>query len=321
MIVMFFSEMFFLNEGEHFYFLHHFSSFARVIDFFLVFILFYMLCTLWLLVPIYVFKVRSIWALFLAGALLGWAIEGIMPIMYAELPMAVLWPAGSWHILVNVLLGWYFLREVLERNDPKTTVIIFVLMGLFWGVWGTWFWSGNGVADTAGSDYPPEISENIPIIPIRPVDFALLTFTMTGLLVLGYAIVDRFGGRSFSPSKTEIVAGLTLSLLLLFALSGVFSILFLLLVGSVMCVLNENRKVETRPDIFSTFSPGIKPGNLLCVFSMPLAANLVYPVLYSANLSLGLSGLYAFVLLPVIVVSAIMFIVSVFCVFRNGGAS
>ena len=316
-VIMFFSEMFFFNEGEHFYFLDHFSSLNATIDFFVIFILFYMLCSLWLLIPIYIFKVRSLWALFFSGALLGWAIEGIMPIMYFELPQAILWPAGSWHILINVFFGWYFLRKILEKNNIKLTALIFIGMGIFWGVWGTWFWSGNGVEDITSSNYPPEEISDTSLLPIKPLDFALLTFSMTGLLYIGYSIMDKLGGISFTPSKASIVITLLFSFFFLFALSGVFSLLFLGLTGATSLLLNQNRKKETRANILSTFNPGIKPLNLFLIFLMPLTANIIYPIMYNNNFSLGLTGTFGFILYPIIITGAIMFIISAVMILKK----
>jgi len=33
--------------------------------------------------------------------------------MYAEMPVALLWPAASWHVLVNVIVGWWLLRVIV----------------------------------------------------------------------------------------------------------------------------------------------------------------------------------------------------------------
>lgn len=307
MIIWFFSEMFFFNEGEIFYAyskIPDFSAFVLyVTDFLVVFLLFYGLFSLWLLIPIHLFRVRSIWALFLAGALCGWAIEGILPIMYAEMPLALLWPAGSWHILIDVILGWYLLRKLLEKNNHILTLIVFAALGLFWGFWGTWFWPIEG-AGTSG-DFTA---------PLTLAEFAFYTFFSTSLLSVGYFILDRFAGVSFSPTKLEMWLWAGISALGLVVLAQVYAIIFCALAGIVMLMLRRNRRFETRKPIFSAFTPGIKLTNLLLILVMPAAANLTYPYYLANNISA--SSLTGFILSPIILGSAGMFAGSFFMIMR-----
>jgi len=68
-------------------------------------LIFYGFFVAWFLFSISYFKVRSLWALTFAAVICGWAIEGsILPIMYYEMSLGRLWPAASWHVLVNVFL-------------------------------------------------------------------------------------------------------------------------------------------------------------------------------------------------------------------------
>jgi hypothetical protein len=324
LIIMFFSEMFFLNEGDHFYATHFFTmqNLVGVLDFFISFGLIYIISALWLLIPIHFFKVRTIWALFLASALLGWAIEGILPIMYHELPLSILWPAATWHVFVNVFLGWLLLRRVLEKNRKLLTVGVFVVMGLLWGLQGTWFWDTAGVDLSFPHGYPPEINQQIEegviaedeaekiYVPIKPVDFTWYTFIMTGMLFVGYLLVDRVGGNAYRPTKAGMYTALIISLILLAVLSQVFALLFLLLVGGVVLVLNRNRKVETKPDIISTFKCNIKMSNLVLIFVMPLVASVTYPLYYNNNFGLGELFTYL-IAYPMILASVVMFVVSI----------
>ena len=75
----------------------------------------------------------------------GWAIEGILPIMYAEMPSALLWPAASWHVLVNVFVGGFVFGSSWKKNRHLNTLIAFGTLGLIWGFWGTWFWPLEGI--------------------------------------------------------------------------------------------------------------------------------------------------------------------------------
>src|SRR4051812_31155712 len=49
------------------------------------------------------FHVRSVWAVFLAGALFGWLTEGvIIQTTYESLPLSISFTALSWHALLSV---------------------------------------------------------------------------------------------------------------------------------------------------------------------------------------------------------------------------
>jgi hypothetical protein len=260
--------------------------------------LFYGVFTLWLLVPIHLFRVRSIWAIFLAGALCGWAIEGILPIMYTEMPSALLWPAASWHVLINVLLGWYMLRRLLEQNKHFLTLFAFGALGLFWGFWGTWFWPLDGSGTRAEFN-----------APLTPAEFSFLVFLSTSLLVLGYYLLDRYGGTSFAPSKWEVWLWAGLSALGLVFLAQLYALIFCALVGTVMLVLTRNGRRETRDPIFAAFTPGIRLTNLVLVFAMPAVASLTYPFYLWNNVSAN--QYVGIILFPIILASACMFVASV----------
>jgi hypothetical protein len=307
LIIWFFSEMFFLNESELFYAYSRLPVFSDLLifitDFLIVFLLFYGLFTLWLLIPIHLFRVRSIWALFLAGALCGWAIEGILPIMYAEMPGALLWPAGSWHVLVNVILGWYLLRKLLEKNRHLLTLIVFGALGLFWGFWGTWFWPLEGIGT---------IEEFT--APLTPADFTFFSLSSTFLLALGYYLLDRFAGTSFTPAKGEIWLWAGISALGLIFLAQFYALIFCVLVGIVMLILRRNKNFETREPIFNAFTPGIQFTNFLLIFVMPVMANLTYPFYLANNISAN--KYIGLILFPIILASAGMFFVSAAMILR-----
>ena len=305
-VIWFFSEMFFMNEGEGFYIYSNLSGLSEFLihlaDLLLSILLFYGVFTLWLLVPLHLFRVRSIWALFLAGVLCGWAIEGILPIMYAEMPSALLWPAASWHVLINVFVGWLCRRKLLEKNKHLHTLIAFGALGLIWGFWGTWFWPLEGIGTHQEFN-----------APLKPAEFAFFTFSSTLLLFVGYYLIDRFGGTSFAPSKWEVWVWAGLSVVGLIFLAQVFALIFCALVGIVMLILMRNRRYETRKPIFAAFIPGIKFTNLLLVFVMPAVASFTYPFYLRNNISAN--KYVGLILLPIIGASAAMFVVSVAMIF------
>jgi len=125
--------MFFQNEGGHFYAWSQKDSITQVIiDLSLMFtelLVFYGFFVAWFLLAISYFKVRSLWSLTFAAAICGWAIEGsILPIMYYEIPLGLLWPAASWHMIINIFLGWLLLRKVIESQSFPIISIVFAIL-------------------------------------------------------------------------------------------------------------------------------------------------------------------------------------------------
>ncbi len=280
LIVWFFSEMFFVNEGEILYAWStrgpSWDLVGFTFEFLLIFILFYLLPVLWLLMPIHVFRIRSPWALVLAGALTGWAIEGILPILYLELPLSIVWPSVSWHLLVDVILGWWLLRLVLGRNRHLLTAAVFGALGLFWGLWATWYWPTEGTRSRA------EFTE-----PMSSADFAFLAFSSTAVLIVGYLLVDRVGRTTFAPGRRATWAWLISTALLVLLLAGVFAPVFLVLVGPTMLVLRANARTEHRDPLFAAFRPGVTIPNSLLMLTMPATASLTYPWYLTNDVSIG----------------------------------
>jgi hypothetical protein len=182
-------------------------------------------------------------------------------------------------------------------------LIVFGALGIFWGLWGTWFWPLEGIG------IPEELTA-----PLTIAEFAFFTLTSTFFLFLGYYVLDRYGGVTFNPTKREIWFWAILSALGLVFLAQFYAIIFCILVGIVMLILNRNKHYETREPIFNDFTPGIKITNLLLVFVMPGLANLTYPFYLSNNISVN--KFVGLILSPVILGSIVMFFFSVAMIFR-----
>ncbi len=100
----------------------------------------------WLLLAVVsVFRVRSLAALFLAGAVFGWLIEGVfVQTLYGELPISVSLTGLSWHALITVLFGWYFLQWTLRFASMWRTLGIAILAGAITGAWSLTWWTETG---------------------------------------------------------------------------------------------------------------------------------------------------------------------------------
>jgi hypothetical protein len=152
-----------------------------------------------LLAIVSVFRVVHAPAVFVAGAMYGWLVEGgVARTLYgtedsAPFPLSLLCTAVSWHALITVLVGWYCARRVLDRNDGRRTLALATGIGLFWGWWAPFLWA----------ETPPLVT---PVLT-----FLASGCLMTALLVLSYWASERLGRRGFRPTWV----GLTIAVVLL----------------------------------------------------------------------------------------------------------
>lgn len=280
-VLMFYSEFYFLNEGPGAEFVGHWRTNPMGLFVWLgEFSFFYATWGAILLTYIGLFRVRSFWSLIIAGALFGWAVEGIMiTVMYIDLPGSITWPSVGWHAVVDVLVGWGLVRRVLHRNNYLHTALTAVALGIFWGVWCTWYWV----------DLPREAMETPPL----PAGvFAPYAIVLTVLLTLSYIVMDKLGGLEYRPSRIEI-ALLSVWHVGWFAFGAAVQapvavlILPALFLGA-SALLWWNRHSETRPSILATFSSRVGWGQYAALFLMPLCAIPVYWLMYRYDVRLPL---------------------------------
>ncbi len=284
-ILMFFSEYFFINEAPVAALLGDLNTAPMLaIPALLSFAGFYTLFTYPMLVALSYFKVRTLSGLLLAGALFGWATEGItIPVIYEAIPVSFVFPSIGWHGLVDVVLGWYFVRLAMRRLGWPGLALVFALLGVAWGIWATWFWGPEAMA------------------PLSTEDFALLAVVTAGFWLLGMILADRFGTGEFAASKWELgVVGLIyLGLFWLIALPYLpLSLLILPLVGATLLALWRGRNQVDGVEILARLHPQ-RPrwwAYLLALLA-PLSAVLVYPLMLDAELQVSAQGVVSGLLL------------------------
>lgn len=265
-VLAFFSELFFMNEGPAG------DLLALLAGSPLELLQWAGELALWYAFPAYLFltavahyRVRSLAALFLAGALYGWAVEGIIVWqMYEALPYTISWTPLGWHVLVDVLLGWVLVRRVLQHDSPARTAVLAAGLGLFWGVWAPW--------NTARTPAPEA--------------FLALAFAGGALWIAATLVLDRWGGTVFAPGRGELVAlalvgaGLfALQILPVFPLAVLVLPPLLLLSG---LLLRRNRAQETRPSILATFARRPRLRNYPLLLLTPLMAAFTFNVVDAA---------------------------------------
>lgn len=120
------------------------------------------------------FRVRSLAALFLSGALYGWLSEGVLAgTLYESLPIQISWTGLAWHDLLGVCLGWYGLSRALTHST-KRALLLAAGLGVFWGAWAVMWWQ-------------PQEGGFVTPLPV----FALHVFTQGGFLTLAFAVFPR----------------------------------------------------------------------------------------------------------------------------------
>jgi len=218
------------------------------------------------------FRVRSLEALFLAGALVGWLGEGVLvQTMYDRFPLQISWTGLAWHSLISVCIGWHALLLALSSRDAWRTTAIAAGVGAFWGLWAIFWWL----------EEPAEIAST--------AAFAGFAFGATVVLALGYWAFARAGAGEFRPGRLSITIALGL-LLVAFALGTVPAVPWALVVlpallALVWVALEWNRAAETRPDILDRLGAERPPlSAYLPLVSMPIVACGIYTLAFGLGL-------------------------------------
>lgn len=227
------------------------------------------------------FKIRNIWGLILAGSLFGWWTEGILiPVYYEALPYSIIWPSIGWHVIVDVLLGWYLVRKVLHMNKPLYTILLSSSLGIFWGIWATWFWEEG-------------------LSPIAPEDFVIYSFFTVILLIVAYWSIDSFNPEKMVISKLEIILFTVLSIFCLITLSaslGILPILYFVPMVSITCIVMWIGSGK-RNSLFDGFEGKTKKWQYPILLLIPLTSSIVYTNIYKSQIDLTITELIPPILL------------------------
>jgi hypothetical protein len=224
---------------------------------------------------------RSIWALFLAGAVYGWLVEGVaVQTMYDDFPINLSWTGLAWHALITIVVGWYLVRKILLDNNYLKTVGVSGVIGIIWGGWAIYWWI-----------------EHNAVTPLW--QFALYALAATLVLILSYAFYDLVCPPAFRPTWIELgfLALITITYFLLVSLRAKPIAGFILppLLALVYFALKRNRHTETRSDVFAAMQGRVKPLNYLGLLFIPLAAIAVYSLAQFLNLRLHTNLPYFYV--------------------------
>ena len=221
-----------------------------------------------LLAIVSVFRVSHAPAVFVAGAMYGWLVEGgVARTLYgtedsAPFPLSLLCTGVSWHALITVMVGWHLARRVLDRNDGCRTLALAAGIGLFWGWWAPFLWA----------ETPPIVTP--------AVTFLTSGCIMTALLVLSYWASERLGRRGFRPTWLGLAIAVVLVGLFyaqhVAALGPRPLIILPLLLLAGCAVLLRYRAVGAPSGMVAAPPSACTAGNYLLLMAAPVVATGAY---------------------------------------------
>jgi hypothetical protein len=210
------------------------------------------------------FRVRSLPSLFLAAAIYGWFLEGvIVQTMYDDFPLNLSFTGLAWHALISVLLGWVVMPACLSGGAVRRTVALAAGIGAGYGLWSLWWWTIEPPAEP-------------------PAAFVAYSLGLTFALMLSYGLAPRLGLKAFCPSRLELGGLLALAAawyaVVTLPTQPISMIVLPPLVALVWMGLAANRREERRPDhlqaLLARRPPGIK--DLAALLALPATATGVY---------------------------------------------
>lgn len=215
------------------------------------------------------FRVQSIWALFLCGAVFGWLTEGlVVQTTYEALPLSISFTALAWHALISVWVGWYAVRRALHTS-ARATLLVACLAGLSYGFWAIAWW-----VEPDGAITPPS-------------EFARFAALTTLLLIPAYWLDDRMSAAVFAPNRAaEIVVAVLLALQFVITTVpnapiaiGILPVLLAVMYGA----LRRNQQAGSPTSLLQTPHPRAPVLNYLGLLLMPIMATTFYSVAFASG--------------------------------------
>ncbi len=215
------------------------------------------------LVLVQYFRVRSIWALFLAGAAFGWIAEGIVvQTTYESLPLSISFTGLAWHALITVWVGWYAVRNSLHSPDPKAALKISAAIGLCYGLWAiSWWGEPEGGVSTI-------------------MEFAAFSSIATILVIFAYRLSDWSSTETFKPNRWLVIifGGLALLYFIFVTIPAqpLAALILPVLLGMVYLGLRWNRQSEPENSMLESFNSSVPAWRYAGLLAIPVCAGVVY---------------------------------------------
>jgi hypothetical protein len=210
------------------------------------------------------FRVRTLPAFFLCGALYGWLVEGVLAgTLYDAFPIQVSWTGLAWHALLSFCAGWYGLNVALRHSAWRTSWLAGAL-GIFWGTWAVMWWQ------------PAEGGVITPLL-----DFALHS-ALNSLLVAAALITQaRLVYAGAYRSRRRLAALIIIAAVwfgVVIAPQQPIALLIAPLLGGVtLLALRRSRRAESADtDVLAVLREPFPLRRCAALLAMPLGATLAY---------------------------------------------
>jgi hypothetical protein len=221
----------------------------------------------WLTLAIlHIFRARSLPAVFLAGAVYGWILEGVVvSTVYEAFPTQIHFTALAWHAPLDVVIGFYVIPRMLRSRSRRPITLLSIALGIFWGFWAIWPWWDTG-------------------IPLAVPDLFLFSFTNTLCLILAYRLFPDGMIQNWRPSRIGLVLlSSLLVFMFVFQVLPAFPFALLLLPGLLGISLWALWKNRLRaPQIETSIDPIHAPrwSHLMCLMIFSVTTSIVYSMLF-----------------------------------------
>lgn len=251
------------------------------------------------------FRVKGVWALFLAGAVFGWLAEGvIVQTTYESLPLSISFTGLAWHALLTVWVGWYAIKKMILSTKIWSSVKLASLIGLMHGLWAiTWWVEPDG--------------------QISPVsEYALFTFTITILAITAYWLANWSISTPMRWNRWTM-AVITILFVLYFIFvtipaSPIAMVILPVLFGFAYWGLRQNRKMESEGSLLDILSGHVSLKNYLVLLGIPVMSTLVYALAMFLNLKAHTNWILYLITTPL---GFILFGISLFKMWRQAHVS
>ncbi len=247
------------------------------------------------------FKVTNRWSLFLAGAIFGWAVEGIIvQTTYESLPLSISWTGLAWHALITIWIGWFAFRQRLLSPASFSTLKLSIFTGAGYGLWAiTWWLEPDGGVATLG-------------------EFSMFVMTTSILVAIAYWLANWSAKEPFTPNHwvTRTVYGLFILYFLFIAVPAapIASVILPILFGSALLGLHKNKQNELNDSQLINLPGNAHPFNYISLLALPLTAISVYALALAYNLQWQVNWIVYLITTPL---GFILFFVSLYKIRRT----
>lgn len=231
------------------------------------------------------FRVKNLWALFLAGAVFGWLDEGVVvQTTYEDLPLSISFTGLAWHALFTVWIGWYAVQNSLRAPASFSTLKLAAVIGLFAGLWAiTWWTEPDGGIASLG-------------------EYATLSLVTTLLVIAAYGLANWSASEPFAPNRWAVIlvaAAFILYFLFLAVPTAPLALIVLpILLGLAYLGLRRNREKEIEGSLLDHFHGRISIWRFISLLALPLTNIGVYALALSLNLRWHTSEVFYLITTP-----------------------